>query len=136
MNSYLFRVAPFGPMPIYLLIMYFSSADVSDLSMSSCFSCSFFLVFFFFFSSRRRHTRCLRDWSSDVCSSDLDEGEGGRAVLDHRVGQVVELEGRRVGDGAADDHHVAVVDLAEDPEVPFAVGKRAEIGRASCRERV
>src|SRR5215813_8466602 len=27
--------------------------------------------FFFFFSSRRRHTSCGRDWSSDVCSSDL-----------------------------------------------------------------
>src|SRR5207249_12307999 len=27
--------------------------------------------FFFFFSSRRRHTRSKRDWSSDVCSSDL-----------------------------------------------------------------
>src|SRR5204862_3081338 len=36
-------------------------------------------VVFFFFSSRRRHTRSLRDWSSDVCSSDLtriDAGEG------------------------------------------------------------
>src|SRR5204863_3468221 len=32
----------------------------------------FFIFFFFFFSSRRRHTRSLRDWSSDVCSSDLD----------------------------------------------------------------
>src|SRR3989449_6674329 len=31
----------------------------------------FFIFFFFFFSSRRRHTRCSRDWSSDVCSSDL-----------------------------------------------------------------
>src|SRR2546422_4854678 len=29
---------------------------------------------FFFFSSRRRHTRCSRDWSSDVCSSDLANG--------------------------------------------------------------
>src|SRR6266403_4818417 len=28
-------------------------------------------ICFFFFSSRRRHTRSLRDWSSDVCSSDL-----------------------------------------------------------------
>src|SRR5207237_6814259 len=28
--------------------------------------------FFFFFSSRRRHTRFKCDWSSDVCSSDLD----------------------------------------------------------------
>src|SRR5690349_23687817 len=30
-----------------------------------------FFIFFFFFTSRRRHTRSLRDWSSDVCSSDL-----------------------------------------------------------------
>src|SRR5215475_15475527 len=30
-----------------------------------------FFFFFFFFSSRRRHTRFSRDWSSDVCSSDL-----------------------------------------------------------------
>src|SRR3989449_8573511 len=29
------------------------------------------VAFGFFFSSRRRHTRCSRDWSSDVCSSDL-----------------------------------------------------------------
>src|SRR5216683_5556263 len=29
------------------------------------------MLFFFFFSSRRRHTRSDRDWSSDVCSSDL-----------------------------------------------------------------
>src|SRR5699024_11356973 len=28
---------------------------------------------YFFFSSRRRHTRSKRDWSSDVCSSDLNE---------------------------------------------------------------
>src|SRR5690349_7070877 len=42
----------------------------------------------FFFSSRRRHTRSLRDWSSDVCSSDLideltrlgEERAGSRAV--------------------------------------------------------
>src|SRR5437870_13395554 len=33
--------------------------------------CSIF-CFFFFFSSRRRHTRWPRDWSSDVCSSDLE----------------------------------------------------------------
>src|SRR2546422_11134175 len=30
-----------------------------------------FILVIFFFSSRRRHTRCSRDWSSDVCSSDL-----------------------------------------------------------------
>src|SRR5439155_4569164 len=32
------------------------------------------IFFFFFFSSRRRHTRWPRDWSSDVCSSDLVKG--------------------------------------------------------------
>src|SRR6266542_5190013 len=42
--------------------------------------------FFFFFSSRRRHTRCYRDWSSDVCSSDLlveaiREKDPGRLVI-------------------------------------------------------
>src|SRR5690606_40851760 len=31
----------------------------------------YYFSFFFFFSSRRRHTRFSRDWSSDVCSSDL-----------------------------------------------------------------
>src|SRR5438128_9864615 len=36
------------------------------------FSLYHIFFFFFFFSSRRRHTRCYRDWSSDVCSSDLD----------------------------------------------------------------
>src|SRR5258707_10499176 len=35
-----------------------------------------YFLFFFFFSSRRRHTRYWRDWSSDVCSSDLDAWMG------------------------------------------------------------
>src|SRR5205814_7635816 len=44
---------------------------------------SFFIIFFFFFSSRRRHTRCLSDWSSDVCSSDLG-GEVRKMILFRR----------------------------------------------------
>src|SRR2546429_4524218 len=40
------------------------------------------LGFFFFFSSRRRHTRCSRDWSSDVCSSDLNSRRLGRQVFE------------------------------------------------------
>src|SRR5437870_9439949 len=36
----------------------------------------FVFIFFFFFSSRRRHTRWPRDWSSDVCSSDLHPSYG------------------------------------------------------------
>src|SRR2546422_3658133 len=39
------------------------------------------LYVFFFFSSRRRHTRCSRDWSSDVCSSDLSCQSGRRLLL-------------------------------------------------------
>src|SRR2546422_3653905 len=39
------------------------------------------LCSFFFFSSRRRHTRCSRDWSSDVCSSDLQYPQPTMAVL-------------------------------------------------------
>src|SRR3974390_2937686 len=38
--------------------------------MWRCFMC-WVRCCFFFFSSRRRHTRCIGDWSSDVCSSDL-----------------------------------------------------------------
>src|SRR5271167_5066872 len=68
---------------------------------------------FFFFSSRRRHTRSKRDWSSDVCSSDLRYQ--GRRVLrpargepdrqsdafslrseERRVGKSVDLGGRRI----------------------------------------
>src|SRR5205814_6619829 len=42
------------------------------VSAWSVYVCSFV----FFFSSRRRHTRCLSDWSSDVCSSDLRHATG------------------------------------------------------------
>src|SRR6266403_2466843 len=48
-----------------------------------------FFLFFFFFSSRRRHTRSLRDWSSDVCSSDLSSQQRlllGFSVLHGRAG--------------------------------------------------
>src|SRR2546428_6363473 len=65
----------------------------------------------FFFSSRRRHTRSDRDWSSDVCSSDLlpsqsrchGEGRGICAKAENRrdrksvvLGKSVDLGGRRI----------------------------------------
>src|SRR5438046_7905643 len=40
----------------------------------------FFCLFFFFFSSRRRHTRLVSDWSSDVCSSDLNATMWGGSI--------------------------------------------------------
>src|SRR5207302_2141080 len=43
------------------------------------------VCFLFFFSSRRRHTRFSRDWSSDVCSSDLGEEADVDLVLAKRV---------------------------------------------------
>src|SRR2546422_1506710 len=58
------------------------------------------IFIFFFFSSRRRHTRCSRDWSSDVCSSDLTQ-----------TGAVYRLRGKglpRVGEGGRGDLHVRV----------------------------
>src|SRR5256884_4899411 len=42
----------------------------------------------FFFSSRRRHTRCSRDWSSDVCSSDLHRRRRRGVVLAFHGGVV------------------------------------------------
>src|SRR5207302_8262075 len=45
--------------------------------------------FFFFFSSRRRHTRFSRDWSSDVCSSDLVEPANHREQEDRRSDSLV-----------------------------------------------
>src|SRR6266550_4120190 len=51
-------------------------------------------IWFFFFSSRRRHTRCSRDWSSDVCSSDL----GGAAGPGRRYCLLVNAVGYIAGD--------------------------------------
>src|SRR5258707_8507234 len=46
---------------------------------------------FFFFSSRRRHTRYWRDWSSDVCSSDLKRGAFEQAIGRSRGGRTTTL---------------------------------------------
>src|SRR5438067_10832501 len=47
------------------------------------FECGVAMPLWFFFSSRRRHTRSKRDWSSDVCSSDLRDD-----AADDRLGDV------------------------------------------------
>src|SRR5690606_40837170 len=49
---------------------------------------------YFFFSSRRRHTRFSRDWSSDVCSSDLHTAHGGIRGWFERIGTVLSGEPR------------------------------------------
>src|SRR2546428_4727726 len=50
---------------------HFISAIISFLLLRSAMFILYICSLFFFFSSRRRHTRSDRDWSSDVCSSDL-----------------------------------------------------------------
>src|SRR5690625_4196365 len=52
-----------------------TSGTAERLSSACCPSLYCSSRFSFFFSSRRRHTRWPRDWSSDVCSSDLNEGD-------------------------------------------------------------
>src|SRR5947199_4718884 len=54
-------------------------------------------LFPFFFSSRRRHTRCLSDWSSDVCSSDLRAIEVDTAELHRAAEPPDELSARNFG---------------------------------------
>src|SRR5262245_19258475 len=54
------------------------------------------LFFCFFFSSRRRHTRCLSDWSSDVCSSDLVWLLRAAVLIGGASVMVVEILGSRV----------------------------------------
>src|SRR5207253_4375059 len=57
-----------------------------------------FVRVFFFFSSRRRHTRWPRDWSSDVCSSDLvSRSANDRIAQGNRLARPGE-DGRNVGD--------------------------------------
>src|SRR5947207_11135185 len=80
---------------------------------------------FFFFSSRRRHTRSLCDWSSDVCSSDLDVRRCIDAKPGHRVMGASLVLARERAVLVAD---TAVTEMPDAQEI-------AEIGRASCRER-
>src|SRR5437870_10910721 len=104
---------------------------------------------FFFFSSRRRHTRWPRDWSSDVCSSDLDP----RTDVAGRDEPLADED--RVGPGRDDTPDLGSVDEAAlahddrprryprqelerrlDPRLERAeVAVVDKIGRASCRGR-
>src|SRR5207245_4127530 len=69
-----------------------------------------------FFSSRRRHTRCYRDWSSDVCSSDL--------------GVPVGYEVAKALQAPLDVFVVRKLGVPGHEEL--AMGAIAKIGRASC----
>src|SRR5207249_1011175 len=65
----------------------------------------------FFFSSRRRHTRSKRDWSSDVCSSDLIQrrSAAGMPVLGTCAGMI--LMSRDIQGGRADQEPLKLMDI-------------------------
>src|SRR5690606_40317548 len=92
------------------------------------------MPYVFFFSSRRRHTRFSRDWSSDVCSSDLI----GHAIhfdlavhhhARHDTGPRWRMSAKIFHKYSVKRHKVARVIQ------PNAAAHHMQIGRASCRER-
>src|SRR6266498_4726673 len=69
---------------------------------------------FVFFSSRRRHTRCGRDWSSDVCSSDLcDQLSRGWGTLVGLAGKCMRASGSTPGSAVL----LAACNQADDAQV-------------------
>src|SRR5207253_5841151 len=93
---------------------------------------------FFFFSSRRRHTRWPRDWSSDVCSSDLVSERMVQSVdvfIGYRTNPHLDMRERGAEAAAAIREMLDGVKpqraFIRLPIVPPTV----KIGRASCRER-
>src|SRR5690606_41102995 len=113
----------------------------------------------FFFSSRRRHTRFSRDWSSDVCSSDLPDNvfqwnssinvSANRNTLTALPNGLDELVvgNRKLKVGNPIDEFWVYENEGiynDQADIPVQDGRRlafegvylnAEIGRASCRER-
>src|SRR5215472_12929493 len=87
-----------------------------------------FFWFFFFFSSRRRYTRCLSDWSSDVCSSDL------KNVLRDLIGdkkKIVSMED--IQEAVSARFHVKIADLKSRRRSKTLVHPR-QIAMYLCRE--
>src|SRR5258706_8335001 len=62
-----------------------------------------YCYFIFFFSSRRRHTRLVSDWSSDVCSSDLERRHGKNRSAHQPLHLLAEHRLRRLSVGTAHD---------------------------------
>src|SRR5690606_40781958 len=90
----------------------------------------------FFFSGRRRHTIFSRDWSSDVCSSDLDFGERAEHVV-----AILTYEGWQAHFGGRDDVLGSLVEIdGASTEVIGILPPRAytnpENRRAPGRERL
>src|SRR3546814_6581934 len=75
--------------------------------------------FFFFFKQKTAYEMRISDWSSDVCSSDLDPG-------------VVELRGAQFQFPGAEEPVLRDITFRAEPGKTTAIIGGTEIGRASC----
>src|SRR5699024_11893842 len=93
--------------------------------------------------SRRRHTRSKRDWSSDVCSSDLDKGKKIRLsnrgkLFYQRISTAINFDiytpntkSEQMIEKDVDDYN----NLIQQTRLASVDSANPQIGRASCRER-
>src|SRR5699024_12099460 len=89
------------------------------------------ILHFFFFSSRRRHTRSKRDWSSDVCSSDLTPYRNFLLVELRKI-----LHQRIDSCRTEKQQHIVIELFLGSKIITYRTIHYYQIGRASCRERV
>src|SRR5256884_3634304 len=99
------------------------------------------IVLPFFFSSRRRHTRCSRDWSSDVCSSDLLLKDRPMTSISIRMPEDVLDDLKEIAPGLGFSGYQALIrfyigqslrkDLARKESGPVAI-----MAESLCRHRV
>src|SRR5699024_11898943 len=97
----------------------------------NCYKCCFF------FSSRRRHTRSKRDWSSDVCSSDLEGALRGFSEEETTMGvaRYAPFSAMAILIGAqAGRPGVLTQCSAEERSEERRVGKECSAGWAACSE--
>src|SRR3712207_7601951 len=114
---------------LYLCLIIFCCFCVLNFLLCVCF-------FVFFFSSRRRHTRYWRDWSSDVCSSDLVDPVPRRVLAGQRRERVLEpVEELGQPSGQVDVAAVDVVERQRAVEVHrFVRSEERRVGK-ECRSR-
>ena len=105
-------------------------------------TCVVFFFFCLFFSSRRRHTRLVRDWSSDVCSSDLRllncyEKSAVSNLWDFfNVGAGMRMRLPAYGKKTEQEFQALLRNWAKARKPEPESSDNSQIGRASCRERV
>src|SRR2546422_6448967 len=101
-------------------------------------------LYYFFFSSRRRHTRCSRDWSSDVCSSDLsssavmtaDELQAERAYHEHNVASIASQVGQNEAQLRYDQRQTEDRIQQAEANVQAAIAQQAEAAAALENARI